>query len=236
MVMRLRQYLSLLLFMAAIASTPAYSAQPVLPSPDSSEFCQRAQQLLADTLILSDNTVFTNMAEYRHSKPMIDPLKTYQVVAYQLSTPILVSCKLKGAAHIRAAYGESAAGEQQPCSSVTRIARAQAADELQAEGNVTGADAARAMVIENNEPAITGYSYLADYELSYADANGVLHINSNWKLNDYDSWLTWILPEFLEGQNYCNIPTVEYIKGLATGAIIPGTLITTDDDAPVTPQ
>jgi uncharacterized protein YbjQ (UPF0145 family) len=235
-VLQLRQYSSLLLLMAAMASTAGYSAQPLLPSPESSEFCQRAQQLLAGTLLLSDNRVFTNMAEYRHSKPMIDPLKTYQVVAYQATTPILVSCKLKGAAHIRAAYGESAAGKQQPCSSVTRIAREQAITELQAEGNVTGADAVRAMVVENNEPAITGYSYLADYELSYVDTNDVLHINSNWKLNDYDSWLTWVLPEALEGQNYCNIPTVEYIKGLAAGSITSGTIITTDDDAQVTPQ
>ena len=236
MVLQLRQYSSLLLFMAAMASTPGYSAQPLLPSPESSEFCQRAQQLLADTLLLSDNTVFTRMAEYRHSKPMVDPLKTYQVVAYQLSTPILVSCKLKGAAHIRAAYGESAAGEQQPCSSVTRIAREQAIGELQAEGNVAGADAVRAMVVENNKPAMTGFSYLADYELSYMDANDVLHLNSTGLFHDYDSWLTWVLPEALEGQNYCNIPTVEYIKGLAIGSITPGTIITTDDDAPVTPQ
>ena len=73
MVLQLRQYSSLLLLMAAMTSTAGYSAQPLLPSPESSEFCQRAQQLLAGTLLLSDNSVFANMAEYRHSKPMIDP-------------------------------------------------------------------------------------------------------------------------------------------------------------------
>jgi uncharacterized protein YbjQ (UPF0145 family) len=236
-ILQLIQSSSLLLLLASvIAPTASYSAAPLLPLSGSSVFCQRVQQLLADTQLLSDNTVFTSMAEYRHSKPRVDPLKTYQVVAYQATIPILVSCKVKGAAHIRAAYGESMAGEQQPCSSVTRIARELAIDELQAEGNVPGADAVRAMVVENNEPAMTGFSYLADYELSYVDANDVLHINSTGLFHDYDSWLTWVLPEALEGQNYCNIPTVEYIKGLAVGSITPGTIITTDDDAPVTPQ
>jgi hypothetical protein len=54
--------------------------------------------------------------------------------------------------------------------------------------------------------------------------------------HDYDSWTTWILPEKFEGQAYCHIATVDYLKALAKGEIEPGTLMTTADDAPVTPQ
>jgi hypothetical protein len=48
--------------------------------------------------------------------------------------------------------------------------------------------------------------------------------------------VTLILPERVEGQVYCHLATAEYLKALATGALEPGTLITTADDAPVTPQ
>jgi hypothetical protein len=51
--------------------------------------------------------------------------------------------------------------------------------------------------------------------------------------HDYDSWITWILPEMLEGQVYCHLPTIAYMKALASTEIAPGTLMTTADDAPV---
>ncbi len=70
------------------------------------------------------------MPEYRHSKPSPDPLMTYQVVTYDGQMPIMVSCKIKGAAHIRSAYGEDAAGEQQYCPTVARMVKAQAIAEL----------------------------------------------------------------------------------------------------------
>jgi hypothetical protein len=43
------------------------------------------------------------------------------------------------------------------------------------------------------------------------------------------------LPEKFEGQTYCHLATVAYVKALATGEIEPGTKMTTADDAPVQP-
>jgi hypothetical protein len=208
----------------------------VLPAPESTEFCQVVQMYMASTDRQGENTLFTDMPEYRHSKPKADPHQIYQVVSYAGKDPIMVSCKIKGAAHIRDAYGETSAGEQRYCPDVSGLVQAQAVAELTAEGSTAAADKVGAFVIDNNEPFMTGRDYLADFELSYVADDGAIHISSPGLFHDYDSWTTWILPENFEGQAYCHLATVGYLKALATGAMEPGTVMTTADDAPVTPQ
>ncbi len=182
------------------------------------------------------NTVFSNMPDYRHSKPFVKPLTNYQVVTYRGQLPIVVSCKVKTAAHLRAAYGEKAAGKQLYCPEVTRRVREQAVAELRQAGNAKAAATAAAFVVDEIEPYTTGQSYLSDFQPSYLSADGKLHLNAPGLYQDYDSWITMILPEVVQGQSYCHLPTVDYVKALATGAAKPGTTVTTKDDAPVTPR
>lgn len=225
-----------LLVVFATYALPAFAQAATLPEPTSTQFCQQVQKILANTDVESTNTLFDNMPDYRHSKPSIDPLNTYQVVTYSGQQPIMVSCKIKGAAHIRAGFGEDAAGEQQYCPTVTRMVKAQAVAELRQQNLADAAAKAEAMVVDDNEPFITGREYLSDFPLSYVGDDGAIHLNSPGLFHDYDSWTTWILPERFEGQTYCHLATVGYIKALATGAMEPGTTITTADDAPTTPQ
>ena len=215
---------------------PVHAQPSVLPEPDSAEFCQVVQQILANTTVVSNNTVFEDMPEYRHSKPAPDPLMTYQVVTYAGQRPIMVSCKIKGAAHIRAAFGQDAAGEQQYCPTVARLIKAEAVAELKQANLPDAAASAEAFVIDENEPFMTGKDYLSDFELSYVGDDDAIHINSPGLFHDYDSWTTWILPEKFEGQTYCHLATVEYMKAVATGEMEPGTLMTTADDAPTKPN
>ncbi|MFW2405963.1 MAG: hypothetical protein ACN4GT_14425 [Gammaproteobacteria bacterium] len=206
-----------------------------LPDPTSTTFCGEVQAILANTEVQGEVTLFDNMPDYRHSKPMIDPLTNYQVVTYREQTPIMVSCKIKGAAHIRSGYGDDTAGEQQYCPTITRMTVAQAAAELAAAGDAAAAERARGFVVDENEPYMTGRDYLSDFELSYTGDDGVIHLQSPGLFHDYDSWTTIILPEKFEGQTYCHLATADYVKALATGDMEPGTKITTADDAPVQP-
>jgi hypothetical protein len=222
--------------MSAALAVPVHAQPTTLPEPTSAEFCQVVQQILANTEIVSNNTVFEDMPEYRHSKPSPDPLMTYQVVTYDGQMPIMVSCKIKGAAHIRSAYGEDAAGEQQYCPTVARMVKAQAIAELKRANFTKAVPVAEAFIIDDNEPFMTGRDYLSDFELSYIGDDGAIHINSPGLFHDYDSWTTWILPENFEGQTYCHLATVDYLMGLATGQIEPGTVMTTADDAPTQPH
>jgi hypothetical protein len=220
---------------AMALSSPALAAEG-WPPPTSAEFCVAAQKFLATTSMQGGNTVFSDMASFRHSKPFVKPLRIYQVVTYRAARPIVVSCKVKTAAHLRAAYGEKAAGRQQFCPALARRLQAQAVAELRLANQPAAAAKAAAFVVDEQEPYITGRAFLADFRPSYRADDGALHISSPGLYQNYDSWITRFLPEQVQGQAYCHLPTVEYLKGLATGEMAPGTIVTTADDAPVRPQ
>jgi hypothetical protein len=217
-----------------VAALEDTSAIP-LPEPQSSEYCQAAQQILSSTELRGENTVFTDMPAYRKSKSAANPHNIYQVVTYAGAMPIVVSCKVKTAAHLRAVYGPQAAGAERSCADLTRRAQSAAVAQLQAAGLAEAAQRAAAFVVNDNEPYTTGQAYLGDFELSYLGPNGAIHLNSPGLYQDYDSWITRFLPWQVQGQQYCHTATADYIRALATGRMEPGTVITTVDDAPVTP-
>ena len=221
-----------------LATTSSASAQQVtLPPPESSAFCETVQEVLANTDISqfeSQNTVFDNMDDYRASKPSVNPLNTYQVVYYEGSMPIVVSCKVKTADHLIAEYGEDAAGKQRYCPEISRLVVEQAAVELEAD-NPEAAAAARAIVIEPTEPYATGQSYLSDFQSITRTADGGLSIFSPGLQTDWENWMFWIMPDRIRGQTYCHLPTVEYVKAVVTGQLEPGQTIHTRDDAPTVP-
>ena len=227
----------LLTFVVGIAACmPGLLHAAPLPAADSPAFCVAAQQILASTKVVGKNTLFTDMPAYRQSKPLGDPLEIFQVVGYAGKLPVRVSCKVKTAAHLRAAFGAKAAGKQLYCPDMTRLVRAQAVAELQRASQPAAAAKAAAFVIDANEPYTTGRSYLADFQLSYRGQDGAIHISSPGLYQDYDSWITGFLPEIFQGQSYCHLATVNYLKALATGAMQPGITMTTVDDAPVRPK
>ena len=230
-----RTLCALLATSCLVYSGATASAAGSLPDPTSDEFCVAIQHLLANTNVDATNEVFDNMPDYRSSKPSPDPLMIYQVVTYDDKRAIAVSCKVKTADHIKATYGEDAAGEQLYCPSATAALKAQAVAELEMENPPEVAERARAFVVDKNEPYMMGSSYLADFQLSYVGDDGAVHLSSPGLQTNWDDWVIWIMPNRLRGQTYCHLPTVSYIKALATGALEPGTLITTVDDAPTTP-
>jgi hypothetical protein len=192
--------------------------------------------MLASTDLDGGNTIFTDMPSYRHSKPFAKPLRTYQVVTYAGTRPIVVSCKVKTAAHLRAVYGPDAAGEQLFCPAITRRVKAEAVAELLAAGQADAAARAEAFVVDDNEPYATGQAYLSDFQPGFSGEDGKVHLSSPGLFQDYDSWVTRFLPERVQGQSYCHLPTVDYVKALATGAMQPGTVVTTGESATVTPR
>jgi len=175
------------------------------------------------------------MPAYRASKPMVDPLTNYQVVSYRGDMPVVVSCKVKGSAHLRAAYGEDAAGEQRFCPELARRILEQTVDELRTT-DPEAADRAAGFVVDDIEPYMTGRSYLNDFQPAYIGEDGAVHLSSPGLFQDYDSWIRYLFPERVVGQVYCHLPTAELITALATGAVEPGLTLTTADDAQVTPD
>ncbi|MGI9307693.1 MAG: hypothetical protein ACR2P6_00445, partial [Gammaproteobacteria bacterium] len=135
------------LLVAILLSGRALAADPVQLDALDDTFCTQVQNHLAKSSVTSINEVFDDYAEYRHSKPSPEPLRTYQYVHYSGELPRMISCKLKAADHIRAVYGESAAGEQGLCREITVLIHAQLVAALEAAGD-PAISVAREMVIE----------------------------------------------------------------------------------------
>ena len=205
------------------------------PAADSAEFCVTLQQRIAQTALTGDNMLMTDMAEYRHSKPSIRPLRIYQVVTYIGTVPVRVSCKVKTAAHLRAEYGDDAAGAQQQCTDITRSMRDQAVAGLRRANQPDLAARVAELVLDESAPYATGHSYLKEYALSERLADGRIGLRSPGLFQDYDRWYTALLPELAQGQSYCHLPTIDYMTALASGTLQPGAVVTTEDDAAVTP-
>lgn len=222
---------------AGLMIMAAYPASArTMPDPTTPAFCQSVQEIIANTTQQANVTVFDNMPDYRASKPEPDPLNVFQVVTYDDKRPLMVSCKVKAADHLRATFGEDAAGEQLTCPVVAEVIRAQAITELEQEYPPEAAAKARAFVIDAIEPYLAGRDYLADFQLSYLGEDGAIHISSPGLQTDWDNMLIWIMPNRVRGQTYCHLATVQYMKALATGAIEPGTMMVTADDARTTPE
>jgi hypothetical protein len=175
------------------------------------------------------------MPDYRASKPSVNPLNTYQVVTYAGTMPIVVSCKVKTSDHLIAEYGADAAGKQRYCPEISKLILQQAITELEAE-NPDAADTAKTIIVAETEPYATGQSYLSDFQSISRNDNGDLMITTPGLQTDWENWLFWIMPERVRGQTYCHIPTVQFVKAVASGAMEPGRVIHTRDDAPTTPS
>lgn len=223
---------SVISVIAALLTSPLLAREQPLPTSVSPQFCITVQQKLASTAMVGENTIFADMASYRHSKPAFEPLKIYQVVTYAASLPIVVSCKMKTSAHLREVYGAKAAGQQLFCPDIALMLKQQAIAELTTEGQADAASRATTFVLDHDVPFVTGRDYLADFRTIYRTEDGATHVSSPGLYQNLESWYTPLLPEFLKGQSYCHLATVEYLKAVATGAMAPGTTITTNDDAP----
>jgi hypothetical protein len=173
-------------------------------------FCREVQRVTAESRVNAELVIHATSGAYRASKPGIEPVIIHQyVTADAAGRPKMISCKVKTADHLIAAYGPSAAGRQGSCEQVTRnivdqaIARA-------------GPGAPR-LVIEPEQQVWTGSDYLGPFELLTQDAEGVLHVNTRYMRIDWGDWRWYLFPNRLRGHLYCHVIAPEYIARLLAG-------------------
>ena len=214
----------LMLVSTALAIGATMASATALPGATDDTFCTAVQEILAGTTVPSELTIYPDIASFRQSKPTPRPLTTSQVVTLdEQGRPKMVSCKVKSADHIRAEYGEDAAGPQRYCREITVMVHAEVVAKLEAEEPELAATI-RGYVIEPDEPYNTGRMYLSDFPLAFADGDGNLHINTQSLQVNWDDWHYWIMPNVLRGQTYCHLITPEHLEALARGQAQPDPL------------
>ena len=207
----------LYLLLMASYSVAGNPVSATLPEAVSGNFCRQVQKRLAGTTLASRNTVHEDLETFRKSRPVAEPLQIFQHTTIVRGLPLVVSCKVKSADNLQAVYGAQAAGPQAFCSGITRQLVAQAEQQLLTAGEAEAAAKLRQFVIDDDEPYMTGSSYLSDYAPIYRHADGRLHIASPGLHINWESWWRYIMPDQLLGQSYCHLVTVNYLKAVARG-------------------
>lgn len=191
-------------------------------------FCAEAQHLISRTDKSGEFVVHPDFDGFVKSKTSIDPL-TLHVYVWPApddpGQPAAISCKMKSADHLNAAFGPGTAGPDRLCQDMNRETLRQVRAALPAA-------AARQVVLDPNEnafnekqPAATGANWLAPFLLATEDEAGKLTIHSKGFRVD------WLDPRFagmdarVRGVHYCHLIAPGYLRDLLSGHAAAGVQI-----------
>jgi hypothetical protein len=206
--------------LAGCSTVPAPDAAASLPSM--SEFCAAVQHYMAGTSLPVINVVQTDYEAFVLSKAQVKPLETQQFawpVSNTDTTTKMLSCKMKTADHIRAEYGEAAAGEEQTCAGYNRLTYdAVLAGFSGAERKRLAFDGGRNVVFDPDELTTSGPVWLEPYAMVYVGADGALHVKGKGMRNDWTDPRYFNAPVRFRGTRYCHLIAPDYLRDLLTGA------------------
>ncbi|MEX0827886.1 MAG: hypothetical protein WD005_02935 [Haliea sp.] len=225
--MWLRKCIALILApVLSVGSLMTLACDPVITHD---QFCQRAQQLMTGTRLLSENVVYTDWAAFRKSKANELPLTTHQFVNRKmadgetLDIPVTVSCKLKTAERINHGLIRSgnpdttlAANQERTCKAINQATWRQLSANLPAQQVQL---AQRQLVFDEDEVTWIGPFWLRPfpYQVAYLDEDGKTHIRSKALYTEYSVFIP--MPDSFKGTHYCHLIAPEYLSALATGKL-----------------
>jgi hypothetical protein len=211
---------------AIAPAAPAADARLLAATP--AEFCAEAQRFISRTDKTGEFVLHPDFDGFVQSKTSIDPLTMHAYVwnaPDDPGRPVAISCKMKSADHLNAAFGPGTAGPDALCQDMNRetlrLVRAALPDA-----------AIRQVVLDPNEnvfnekqPATTGQDWLAPFLLTTEDAAGTLTIHSKGFRVD------WLDPRFarmdarVRGVHYCHLIAPAYLRDLLAGRAAAGVQI-----------
>lgn len=218
---------------ASPPSTPA--AGTVLLTASPAEFCAEAQRIVSNTAKVGDFVVHPDLDGFVKSKTNIDPLTLH---AYVWSAPddanraVAISCKMKSADHLNAAFGPGTAGPDGLCQDMNRETLRQVRASLPAVADRQLVLDPQENVFNESQPAATGPDWLAPFLLTAQDDAGTLTIRSKGFRVD------WLDPRFarfdarVRGVHYCHLIAPTYLRDLLAGRAAAGLTIGRDWSPP----
>jgi hypothetical protein len=211
-----------------VGDTVAPTADSRLPAATPAEFCAEAQRIVSNTARTGEFVVHPDFEGFVKSKTNIDPLTLHAYVWAAPDEPgraVAISCKMKSADHLNAAFGPGTAGPDGLCQDMNR-------ETLRQVRAALPESAGRQVVLDPNEnafnekqPAATGRDWLAPFLLTTEDDAGTLTIHSKGFRVD------WLDPRFarfdarVRGVHYCHLIAPAYLRDLLTGRAAAGVKI-----------
>ncbi|MBM4220412.1 MAG: hypothetical protein FJ170_00515 [Gammaproteobacteria bacterium] len=223
----------------ALGDGAANDAGTKLLAAGPAEFCAEAQHLISRTDKTGEFVVHPDFKGFVESKTSIDPL-TLHVHAWAAPDDpgriVAISCKMKSADHLNAAFGPGTAGPDGLCQDMNRETLRQVRAALPgAAGRQVVLDPGE-NVFNEQQPARTGADWLAPFLLTTEDAAGTLTIHSKGFRVD------WLDPRFarmdarVRGVHYCHLVAPAYLRDLLAGRAKAGVTIGGVYTPPVPPR
>jgi hypothetical protein len=194
------------------------------PPPALGQMCLEAQRFVVQTEKPVNLVLETSFDSFVKSKAAIEGPRVHQYIWYEQDDrekPMMVSCKLKSADHLNAAFGPGTAGPEKPCQSLNRLTYQRVRASLGGRVPRVEFDAAETVVNREN-PGMTGPDWLAPYTMTYLDESGILHIRSKGFRVDWTDPRYAQMPARFRGVQYCHFIAPDYLRRLLTGAATPG--------------
>lgn len=187
-------------------------------------FCQRAQQLMVGSQLVSSNVVHQDFEAYVDSKASSAPLITHQYVnrwldeATEVSIPVSVSCKLKTAERINHDFADKIGSDvslraitERSCQFINQQTLQRV---LKHNSAISAAEANSKFVFDEDDNKFIGPFWLRPwpYQVAYQDDMGVTHIRSKALHVEYSAFIP--MPASFKGVHYCHLISPEYLSAL----------------------
>ena len=201
--------------LAACAASPpaAPAADTKLLTASPAEFCAEAQHIVSHTDKTGDFVVHPDFEGFVKSKTNIDPLTLHVYVWPAPDDPgqaVAISCKMKSADHLNAAFGPGTAAPDGLCQDMNRETLRQVRASLPAVADRQVMLDPNENVFNEKQPAATGPDWL-DPRFARFDAR-------------------------VRGVHYCHLIAPGYLRELLTGQAAAGVTIGSKWSPPAAPR
>ncbi|MBT8442129.1 MAG: alpha/beta hydrolase [Gammaproteobacteria bacterium] len=187
------------------------------------EFCQQAQRVVSRTDVVGKVTMHADFYDFVKSKTSIDPLSLHGFVwADSNGNAVAISCKLKSADHLNAAFGDGAAGPDGLCQDMNRASLRQVQRTVPDLADRQVIFDEQENVFSDEDPPSTGRIWLEPFELTYADAAGDLHVRSKGFRVDWTDPRFAMLDARVRGVHYCHLIAPAHLRAVLAGDADPG--------------
>ncbi len=212
--------------LGACAGSGSGAAKRLAAVPATDQYCLAAQRVVTRTEVPVKLVLHTDFDAFVSSKAVIEGPTIQQFNWYDASgAPLGVSCKLKSADHLNAAFGAGSAGPDGLCQDMNRAVYQLMTRDIGKRRYALVAFDPAETVVNEEQPGMTGPDWLKPYTMTSVDETGALHIATRGFVVNFTDLQFAKMPERFRGVHYCHFIAPEYLRALLKGDAEPGAVI-----------
>lgn len=223
-----RSFTVVVLFAAlgACAGLGSGAAPRLAAVPATDQYCLAAQRVVTRTEVPVKLVRHGEFDAFVSSKAVIEGPTIQQFNWYDASgVPLGVSCKLKSADHLNAAFGAGSAGPDGLCQDMNRAVYQLVAKDIGESRYAQVVFDPAETVVNQEQPGMTGPDWLKPYTMTSVDEAGALHIATRGFIVNFTDPQFAKMPERFRGVHYCHFIAPEHLHALLRGEAAPGAVI-----------